>query len=107
MNEMNSLTHSCMHSFASLAILAFSGSAIFMIRATGAKLRILASDAVHEVDSLQCLELGDVKEPSDDMMSLNGPGTALALALARASKRRTCCKSWLQNVEAQRMREAA
>jgi hypothetical protein len=34
MNEMNSLTHSCMHSFASLAILAFSGRASFMIRAT-------------------------------------------------------------------------
>jgi hypothetical protein len=46
MNEMNSLTHSCMHSFASLAILALSGSAIFMIRATGAKLRMLASEAV-------------------------------------------------------------
>ena len=46
MNEMNSLTHSCMHSFASLAILALSGSAVFMIRATGAKLRMLASDAV-------------------------------------------------------------
>jgi hypothetical protein len=46
MNEMNSLTHSCMHSLASLAILALSGSAIFMIRATGAKLRMLASDAV-------------------------------------------------------------
>ena len=45
MNEMNSLTHSCMHSFASLAILALSGSAVFMIRATGAKFRMLASDA--------------------------------------------------------------
>jgi len=44
MNEMNSLTHSCMHSLASLAIFAFSGSAIFMIRATGAKFRMLASD---------------------------------------------------------------
>lgn len=44
MNEMNSLTHSCMHSFASLAILAFSGKAVFIIRATGAKLRMLASD---------------------------------------------------------------
>ena len=51
MKEMNSLTHSCMHSLASLAILAFSGSAVFMIRATGAKLRILASDA-----RLLCLE---------------------------------------------------
>lgn len=44
MNEMNSLTHSCMHSLASFAILAFSGSAVFMMRATGAKLRMLASD---------------------------------------------------------------
>jgi hypothetical protein len=44
MNEMNSLTHSCMHSFASLAILALSGNAVFMIRATGAKLRMLASE---------------------------------------------------------------
>ena len=32
-----------MHSFASFAIFAFSGSADFMIRATGAKLRMLAS----------------------------------------------------------------
>lgn len=38
--EINSLTHSCMHSFASLAILALSGSAVFMILATGAKLPI-------------------------------------------------------------------
>lgn len=45
MKEMNSLTHSCMHSFASFAIFAFSGKAIFMMRATGAKLRMLASDA--------------------------------------------------------------
>lgn len=44
MKEMNSLTHSCMHSFASFAIFAFSGRAVFMIRATGAKLRMLASD---------------------------------------------------------------
>lgn len=44
MKEINSLTHSCMHSLASLAILAFSGNAVFMIRATGAKLRMLASD---------------------------------------------------------------
>ena len=45
MNEINSLTHSCMHSFASFAIFAFSGRAVFMMRATGAKLRMLASDA--------------------------------------------------------------
>lgn len=41
--EINSLTHSCMHSLASLAIFAFSGRAFFMMRATGAKLRMLAS----------------------------------------------------------------
>jgi hypothetical protein len=45
MNEMNSLTHSCMHSLASLAIFAFSGRAVFIIRATGAKLRMLASES--------------------------------------------------------------
>lgn len=43
MKLINSLTHSCMHSFASFAILAFSGSAVFMIRATGAKLRMSVS----------------------------------------------------------------
>jgi hypothetical protein len=42
--EINSLTHSCMHSFASLAILAFSGKAVFIIRATGAKFLMLASE---------------------------------------------------------------
>jgi len=42
--EMNSLTHSCMHSLASLAILAFSGKAVFIIRATGAKFLMLASE---------------------------------------------------------------
>ena len=45
MKEMNSETHSCMHSFASFAIFAFSGKADFIIRATGAKLRMLASDS--------------------------------------------------------------
>jgi hypothetical protein len=33
-----------MHSFASFAIFALSGRAVFIIRATGAKLRMLASD---------------------------------------------------------------
>lgn len=46
MNEMNSLTHSCMHSLASFAIFALSGNAVFMIRATVAKLAIDASDGV-------------------------------------------------------------
>lgn len=44
MKEMNSLTHSCMHVLASLAILAFSGNAVFMIRATGRHLQTLASN---------------------------------------------------------------
>jgi len=65
MKEMNSLTHSCIHSLASLAILAFSGRAVFMIRATGAKFRILASDIVEQDDEDEdarapcCLEDGD------------------------------------------------
>jgi hypothetical protein len=68
MKEMNSLTHSCMHSFASFAILAFSGSAVFIIRATGAKLRMLASDAA----AVECVLLaeaccGGVEESGDDM----------------------------------------
>lgn len=45
MNEMNSLTHSCIHSFASLAILAFSGRAVFIILATGAKFLMLESSS--------------------------------------------------------------
>ncbi len=43
MNDMNSLTHSCMHSFASFAIFAFSGRAVFIILATGAKFLMLES----------------------------------------------------------------
>lgn len=46
MKDMNSLTHSCMHSFASLAIFALSGSAVFMIRATVARLEMKASGEV-------------------------------------------------------------
>ena len=75
MNEMNSLTHSCMHSFASLAILAFSGRAVFMIRATGAKLRMLASDeAAKEDDDVEergtcCLGREAFGSKSEDMMS--------------------------------------
>lgn len=45
MKEMNSLTHSCMHSLASFAIFALSGSDVFMMRATGAKLAMNCSDS--------------------------------------------------------------
>lgn len=62
MNEINSLTHSCMHSFASFAILAFSGRAVFIIRATGAKLRMLASD----VPFCFLLEAGAFGERDDE-----------------------------------------
>lgn len=74
MKEMNSDTHSCMHSFASLAIFAFSGRANFMIRATGAKLRMLASEAAAEFWDLEegCggeeLDCGE----ADDMTRLQG-----------------------------------
>jgi len=51
MKEMNSLTHSCMHSFASLESLASFGRAVFMIRATDAELQVLARDR-----RLICLE---------------------------------------------------
>jgi len=45
MKEMNSLTHSCMHSLASFAIFALSGNDVFMMRATGAKLAMNCSDS--------------------------------------------------------------
>ena len=47
MKEMNSLTHSCMHFFRLLwRSWRFRAVPVFMIRATGAKLRMLASEAV-------------------------------------------------------------
>jgi hypothetical protein len=76
---MNSLTHSCMHSFASFAILALSGRAIFIIRATGAKLRMLASEAVALLSVfLGVLCGGEVEEcgDEDDMALCRAGGTA-------------------------------
>lgn len=69
MKEMNSLTHSCMHSLASFAIFAFSGRAVFMIRATGAKLRMLASDAALLLVLLAPFCGGDVDESGEDDMA--------------------------------------
>lgn len=71
MKEINSLTHSCMHSFASLAILAFSGRAVFIIRATGAKLRMLASEAAapYSLSLDRCWPEGDDGEWSEDMVN--------------------------------------
>jgi hypothetical protein len=61
MNEINSETHSCMHSFASFAIFAFSGNADFIILATGAKLRMLASCSplLDEEERFACCCAGD------------------------------------------------
>ena len=72
MKEMNSLTHSCMHSFASFAIFAFSGSAVFMIRATGAKFRMLASETTFlDPPPLEDAGRGDGEDDGDaeDMIS--------------------------------------
>jgi hypothetical protein len=71
MKLINSDTHSCMHSLASLAIFAFSGRADFIILATGAKLRMLASESrlLGEVFAARCTgedeEFGEV----DDMIA--------------------------------------
>lgn len=71
MNDINSLTHSCMHSLASFAILAFSGRAVFMIRATGAKLRMLASDdpscfcVLEAEEYVRCVGSGDDVEEEE------------------------------------------
>jgi len=86
MNEINSLTHSCIHSLASLAIFALSGNAVFIILATGAKLRILASDAAAcEVS----LDVGrDVGGEYSAMMT--------SLCLYQPTRVELGCKSWLE-----------
>ena len=81
MNEINSLTHSCMQSFASLAIFALSGNAIFMIRATGAKLRMLASETTSLLKPLGVVCGGE----GDDC----GEGDDMALAAGRPFSRHT------------------
>lgn len=79
MKEMNSLTHSCMHSLASLAIFAFSGRAIFMMRATGAKLRMLASLAALSGRPLEAFWGGDCDDGGDaDDMVQGGLGPFLS-----------------------------
>ena len=89
-NEMNSLTHSCIHSLASFAILALSGKAFFMMRATGAKLRMLASSSSH----LSCLEpprgSGDLDE-SWDM----GGGAAMQGCVDGAQDGQITTQQWI------------
>jgi len=86
MNEMNSLTHSCIHSFASLAILAFSGRAVFIIRATGAAFRILASESsLSFFDALDARAgCGDGDEESWDMIGLLAAVTQLNVKRLRS-----------------------
>lgn len=89
MKEMNSLTHSCMHSFASFAILALSGSAIFMMRATGAKLRMLASEAAaFWLVFLGVVCGGEVEEcgDGDDMAGAAGLGSLRYAATLSGSR---------------------
>lgn len=68
MNEMNSETHSCTVSFASLAILAFGGKERFMIRAMLAIGRYLScsrtsSDMLHTGrERCRGCETADVRE---------------------------------------------
>ena len=85
MNEMNSLTHSCMHSFASFAILAFSGRAVFIIRATGAKLRMLASDPSCFPDIEAQVAFGDWGDEWSDMIGC-------VTAVARLDIKRLCAE---------------
>lgn len=67
MNEMNSDTHSCIHSLASFAIFAFSGRADFMIRATGAKFRMLASESrLLLAGAMDGRQLGSDEEGGDE-----------------------------------------
>jgi hypothetical protein len=65
---MNSLTHSCIHSLASLAILAFSGRAVFIIRATGAAFLILVSrkSCLGREMGSSCLRGGETDEEEEE-----------------------------------------
>lgn len=109
MNEMNSDTHSCMHSFASLAIFAFSGRAVFIILATGAKLRMLASEAAWflpalEADDESRAEFGDWtgEEEAWDMLGAWHKVQAFNRLRSKASDWsicRTCARSGRHQVK--------
>jgi hypothetical protein len=94
MNEINSLTHSCMHSLASFAILAFSGSAVFMIRAT--IVRVLTSvPALHYVIMIDSsLGQGICKEyfPRICFQNATGP-TANVIRHRKVGNNRMCFDS--------------
>ena len=81
---MNSETHSCMHSFASLAIFAFSGSAVFMILATGAKLCMLASESTRAFAPLdRCCGCGGDDCGDEEGMAIRPVGRATLEAADR------------------------
>lgn len=98
MKDMNSDTHSCIHSFASFAILAFSGRADFMILATGAKFCMLASVC-------RCALSALLKAPLDDKRWAGGDeddcGEDEGIAI-RASHQPGCASRRLQMVGFQR-----
>jgi hypothetical protein len=68
MKLINSDTHSCMHSLASLAIFAFSGRADFIILATGAKFLMLASESRLVDEFLVARCTGEDEEGEEDDM---------------------------------------
>jgi hypothetical protein len=77
-----------MHSFASLAIFAFSGSADFMILATGAKLRMLASESrlLDEPFEGRCRGSEEEGEEVDDMIARCTPTISEALLQRKGSR---------------------
>ena len=89
MKEMNSLTHSCIHSLASFAILAFSGRAVFMIRATGAKLRMLASESSFLSSEARPVVFGDGDEEAWDII-----GRVTAMARPELKRLRSGLDDW-------------
>jgi hypothetical protein len=70
-----------MHSLASLAIFAFSGSADFMILATGAKLRMLASESrlLDEAFEGRCAASDEEGDEAEDMIARCKPTVSEAL----------------------------
>lgn len=99
MNEINSDTHSCMHSFASFAILAFSGKADFMILATGAKFCMLASGWMYAALEALFDALEDERCCGGDEDSF-GDGEGIAICATHHPVARVGGCRWLASKEA-------
>lgn len=100
MNEMNSDTHSCMHSFASLAILAFSGRADFIILATGAKFWMLASVCCRDAALEACLEAPEEERCCGGEEEGCGEGEGIAIRASHRPVARVGDCRWLASNEA-------